>query len=55
MAANDRAAAPGKSGGSSGADGLMRASLSAVAPGTALRDGLERVLRGERIGTLIAS
>ena len=31
MAANDRAAAPGKSGGSSGADGLMRAALSAVA------------------------
>ena len=46
MAANDRAAAPGKSGGSAGSDGLMRASLSAVAPGTPLRDGLERVLRG---------
>ncbi|MBR7679196.1 DNA integrity scanning protein DisA, partial [Streptomyces daliensis] len=50
MAANDRAAAPGRAGGSSGAssgaDGLMRATLSAVAPGTALRDGLERVLRG---------
>ncbi|CAM5529937.1 DNA integrity scanning diadenylate cyclase DisA [Streptomyces chartreusis] len=53
MAANDRAAAPGKSGGSSGADGLMRASLSAVAPGTALRDGLERVLRGNTGGLIV--
>lgn len=53
MAANDRAAAPGKSGGSSGADGLMRASLSAVAPGTALRDGLERILRGNTGGLIV--
>ncbi|MGO4758960.1 DNA integrity scanning protein DisA, partial [Streptomyces sp. 2MCAF27] len=47
MAAGDRAAAPGK------ADGLMRASLSAVAPGTALRDGLERVLRGNTGGLIV--
>lgn len=53
MAANDRATAPGKSGGSSGADGLMRASLSAVAPGTALRDGLERILRGNTGGLIV--
>ncbi|WP_327695548.1 MULTISPECIES: DNA integrity scanning diadenylate cyclase DisA [unclassified Streptomyces] len=53
MAANDRAAAPGKYGGSSGADGLMRASLSAVAPGTALRDGLERILRGNTGGLIV--
>lgn len=49
MAANDRASAPGKSGG----DGLMRASLSAVAPGTALRDGLERILRGNTGGLIV--
>lgn len=53
MAANDRAAAPGKSGGSSGADGQMRAALSAVAPGTALRDGLERILRGNTGGLIV--
>lgn len=53
MAANDRAAAPGKSGGSSGTEGLMRASLSAVAPGTGLRDGLERVLRGNTGGLIV--
>ncbi|MGV9239696.1 diadenylate cyclase, partial [Streptomyces nigra] len=53
MAANDRASAPGKAGGSSGADGLMRASLSAVAPGTALRDGLERILRGNTGGLIV--
>lgn len=53
MAANDRAAAPGKSGGSSGAEGLMRAALSAVAPGTALRDGLERILRGNTGGLIV--
>ncbi|MCT2590061.1 DNA integrity scanning diadenylate cyclase DisA [Streptomyces sp. N2-109] len=55
MAANDRAAAPGRAGGSQGssrADGLMRTTLSAVAPGTALRDGLERILRGNT-GALI--
>lgn len=49
MAANDRASAPGKSGG----DGLMRASLSAAAPGTALRDGLERILRGNTGGLIV--
>ena len=53
MAAKDRAAAPGKSGASSIADGLMRASLSAVAPGTALRDGLERILRGNTGGLIV--
>ncbi len=53
MAANDRAAAPGKSGGSAGSDRLMRASLSAVAPGTPLRDGLERVLRGNTGGLIV--
>ena len=53
MAANDRAAAPGKSGGSSGTEALMRASLSAVAPGTALRDGLERILRGNTGGLIV--
>jgi diadenylate cyclase len=31
----------------------MRASLSAVAPGTALRDGLERVLRGNTGGLIV--
>jgi diadenylate cyclase len=45
VAANDRAA--------TGADGLLRASLSAVAPGTALRDGLERVLRGNTGGLIV--
>ncbi|GAA4685616.1 DNA integrity scanning diadenylate cyclase DisA [Streptomyces chumphonensis] len=44
MAPIDRAAA---------ADKLMRASLSAVAPGTALRDGLERVLRGNTGGLIV--
>ena len=53
MAAGERPAAPGKTGGSSGADALMRASLSAVAPGTALRDGLERVLRGNTGGLIV--
>ncbi|GGO54952.1 DNA integrity scanning protein DisA [Streptomyces daqingensis] len=53
MAANDRAAPPGKTGGGSGAEGLMRATLSAVAPGTALRDGLERVLRGNTGGLIL--
>ena len=46
VAANDRADK------SSGAD-LMRASLRAVAPGTALRDGLERVLRGNTGGLIV--
>ncbi|GAA3051667.1 hypothetical protein GCM10020000_36220 [Streptomyces olivoverticillatus] len=53
MAANDRASGPGKAGSGSGVDGLMRASLSAVAPGTALRDGLERVLRGNTGGLIV--
>ena len=65
MAANDRAggAAParraaaesaGRAGGSPGGDaGLMRASLSAVAPGTALRDGLERIVRGNTGGLIV--
>ena len=33
-------------------DDLLRATLAAVAPGTALRDGLERILRGNT-GALI--
>lgn len=53
MAANDRAAAPGRAGAASRAESLMRASLSAVAPGTALRDGLERVVRGNTGGLLV--
>lgn len=35
------------------AESLMRASLSAIAPGTALRDGLERVLRGNTGGLIV--
>ncbi|WP_137988662.1 DNA integrity scanning diadenylate cyclase DisA [Streptomyces vilmorinianum] len=53
MAAKDGAAAPGKSGAGSGNEALMRAALSAVAPGTALRDGLERVLRGNTGGLIV--
>ncbi len=55
MAANDRAAAHSRSGAGSGsgAESLMRASLSAVAPGTALRDGLERVVRGNTGGLIV--
>ncbi|WP_043265522.1 DNA integrity scanning diadenylate cyclase DisA [Streptomyces sp. CT34] len=53
MAANDRASSPGRSGGSSGTESLMRASLSAVAPGTGLRDGLERILRGNTGGLIV--
>ncbi|MFC8819641.1 diadenylate cyclase, partial [Streptomyces rochei] len=53
MAAKDGAAAPGKSGAGSGSDALMRAALSAVAPGTALRDGLERILRGNTGGLIV--
>ena len=37
----------------SGADGMMRASLSAVAPGTEFRDGLERVVRGNTGGLIV--
>ena len=47
MAANDRAER------SSREEALMRASISAVAPGTALRDGLERVLRGRTGGLIV--
>ncbi|KRV48905.1 DNA integrity scanning protein DisA [Wenjunlia vitaminophila] len=47
MAANDRADR------SPGAEALVRASLSAVAPGTELRDGLERVLRGNTGGLIV--
>ncbi|GAA2687491.1 DNA integrity scanning diadenylate cyclase DisA [Streptomyces lunalinharesii] len=53
MAANDRASSPGRSTGTSGTESLMRASLSAVAPGTALRDGLERILRGNTGGLIV--
>jgi diadenylate cyclase len=65
VAANDRAGASpparrapgdsaGKPGAGPGADGgLMRASLSAVAPGTALRDGLERIVRGNTGGLIV--
>ncbi|MFF0450655.1 DNA integrity scanning diadenylate cyclase DisA [Streptomyces sp. NPDC004609] len=53
MAANDRAPAPGKSGAGSGNEGLIRAALSAVAPGTGLRDGLERILRGNTGGLIV--
>jgi diadenylate cyclase len=53
VAANDRATSPGKSGGITGLDVLMRASLSAVAPGTLLRDGLERILRGNTGGLIV--
>ena len=48
MAANDRADRS-----SSREEALLRASLSAVAPGTALRDGLERVLRGRTGGLIV--
>ena len=53
MAASDRAASPGKSGQTTGNEALMRASLSAVAPGMALRDGLERILRGNTGGLIV--
>jgi diadenylate cyclase len=49
MAGSDRPAGPVRS----GADGLLRASLSAIAPGTQLRDGLERVLRGNTGGLIV--
>jgi diadenylate cyclase len=47
VAANDRADR------SSREEALLRASLSAIAPGTALRDGLERVLRGRTGGLIV--
>ncbi|MEU5973134.1 DNA integrity scanning diadenylate cyclase DisA [Streptomyces sp. NPDC047315] len=53
MAANDRAPAPGKSGAGSGTEGRIRTALSAVAPGTGLRDGLERILRGNTGGLIV--
>jgi diadenylate cyclase len=63
VAANDRAgSAParkaaadsaGRSGGGADGGGLMRASLSAVAPGTGLRDGLERIVRGNTGGLIV--
>ncbi|GAA2059405.1 DNA integrity scanning diadenylate cyclase DisA [Streptomyces carpaticus] len=55
MAASDRPAGPGRAGhaGGGSADGLLRASLSAVAPGTQLRDGLERILRGNTGGLIV--
>ncbi|WP_329135085.1 DNA integrity scanning diadenylate cyclase DisA [Streptomyces sp. NBC_01476] len=54
MAANDRAGGGARSGAGPSADGgLMRASLSAVAPGTALRDGLERIVRGNTGGLIV--
>ncbi|NGN70057.1 DNA integrity scanning protein DisA [Streptomyces sp. A7024] len=52
MAANERAAAPGRGGGP-GADKRLRDALSSVAPGTGLRDGLERVLRGNTGGLIV--
>lgn len=48
MAANDRADKSSRE-----EESLLRASLSAVAPGTALRDGLERVLRGRTGGLIV--
>ncbi|MBV9023441.1 MAG: DNA integrity scanning protein DisA [Streptomycetaceae bacterium] len=63
MAANDRVLTSGRPGRSSGpggvfgvgADGMsmMRAALSAAAPGTALRDGLERIVRGNTGGLIV--
>ena len=47
MASNDRAEKSPRE------EALMRASLSAVAPGTALRDGLERVLRANTGGLIV--
>ncbi|MFC5906995.1 DNA integrity scanning diadenylate cyclase DisA [Streptacidiphilus monticola] len=47
MAANERGDR------SSREEALLRASLSAIAPGTALRDGLERVLRGRTGGLIV--
>ncbi|MGK5532594.1 DNA integrity scanning diadenylate cyclase DisA [Streptomyces sp. URMC 129] len=53
MAASDRPASPGRAGGGPGGEGLLRATLSAVAPGTQLRDGLERILRGNTGGLIV--
>ncbi|SDP37605.1 DNA integrity scanning diadenylate cyclase DisA [Actinacidiphila guanduensis] len=57
MAGNDRAGAPARRAGADSAGraaaGDMRASLSAVAPGTALRDGLERIVRGNTGGLIV--
>lgn len=53
MAPSDRPGSPGKAGSGSGAEALLRATLSAVAPGTQLRDGLERILRGNTGGLIV--
>jgi diadenylate cyclase len=53
VAANDRPAASGRSGTTPGTDTVMRSALSAVAPGTELRDGLERVVRGNTGGLIV--
>ncbi|MDT0308912.1 DNA integrity scanning diadenylate cyclase DisA [Streptomyces sp. DSM 44917] len=59
MAASDRPASPGRAGGAGAgsaggeAGSLLRAALSAVAPGTQLRDGLERILRGNTGGLIV--
>ena len=34
-------------------DDLLRSVLATVAPGTSLRDGLERILRGNTQGTVL--
>ena len=47
MAASDRADRSPRE------EALLRASLSAIAPGTALRDGLERVLRANTGGLIV--
>mgnify|MGYP001433919142 CR=1 FL=1 len=53
MAASDRPGIPGRAGGGSVSDAKLRAALSAVAPGTQLRDGLERILRGNTGGLIV--
>ncbi|MFR9726580.1 DNA integrity scanning diadenylate cyclase DisA [Streptomyces sp. MS19] len=53
MAASDRPASTGRPGGAPGGDTPLRAALSAVAPGTPLRDGLERILRGNTGGLIV--
>ena len=52
MAARDRSAAD-RAARASRDEALLRASLSVVAPGTPLRDGLERVLRGNTGGLIV--
>ncbi|MCQ4080974.1 DNA integrity scanning diadenylate cyclase DisA [Streptomyces sp. RB6PN25] len=53
MAANDRVSVPGRSGTDGTSTSMMRAALSAAAPGTALRDGLERIVRGNTGGLIV--